>query len=64
MSTDATPQAWIDMDQVVQDHVAAYIAAIVAGDRCAMQREYECLSALQQFYVDASRRGYAVRVAT
>jgi hypothetical protein len=64
MSADAAAQTRIDMDQVVQDHVAAYIAAIIAGDRCAMQREYECLSALQRLYVDAIRRGYVVRVVT
>lgn len=60
MNATATPQGRIDLDQVVRDHVAASIAAIVAGDRCAMQREYECLSALQQFYVDAIQRGDAV----
>ncbi|HKZ86396.1 MAG TPA: hypothetical protein VJ793_22430 [Anaerolineae bacterium] len=63
MSADATVQTRIDMDQVVRDHVASYIAAIVAGDRCAMQREYECMSALQRFYTDAIRRGYTVRIA-
>lgn len=61
MNADANPQARIDTDQVVRDHVAAYIAAIVAGDRCAMQREYECLSALHRFYVEAVRRGYLAR---